>query len=228
SGLFVEATGGTLFLDEIGEIPMLVQPKLLRALEERRVRPVGSDKEAEVDVRLVAATNRDLEAAVEDGSFREDLFFRVNVIHIHVPPLRARGGDVLLLAQSFLERYAARFGKEVVGLSPSAAERLMAYNWPGNVRELRNCIERAVALGRGADIQVEDLPERVRTHSRAQLVVGSDDPSELAELAEIERRYILHVMEVVGGNKSLAAKTLGLDRKTLYRKLERYARSATS
>jgi two-component system response regulator HydG len=127
-----------------------------------------------------------------------------------------------------LERYAARFGKDVVGLSSGAAERLMAYNWPGNVRELRNCIERAVALGRGADIQVEDLPERVRTHSRAQLVVGSDDPSELAELAEIERRYILHVMEVVGGNKSLAAKTLGLDRKTLYRKLQRYARSGNA
>ena len=228
SGLFVEATSGTLFLDEIGEIPMLVQPKLLRALEERRVRAVGADKEAEVDVRLVAATNRDLEAGVEDGSFREDLFFRVNVIHIHVPPLRARGGDVLLLAQSFLERYAARFGKEVVGLSPGAAERLMAYDWPGNVRELRNCLERAVALGRGRDIQVEDLPERVRTHSRTQLVVGSDDPSELAELAEIERRYILHVMEVVGGNKSLAAKTLGLDRKTLYRKLERYAKADAS
>jgi DNA-binding NtrC family response regulator len=228
SGLFVEATTGTLFLDEIGEIPMLVQPKLLRALEERRVRAVGADKEVEVDVRLVAATNRDLEAAVEDGSFREDLFFRVNVIHIHVPPLRARGGDVLLLAQSFLERYAARFGKEVVGLSPGAAERLMAYDWPGNVRELRNCLERAVALGRGRDIQVEDLPERVRTHSRTQLVVGSDDPSELAELAEIERRYILHVMEVVGGNKSLAAKTLGLDRKTLYRKLERYAKTDAS
>jgi DNA-binding NtrC family response regulator len=225
AGLFVEATGGTLFLDEIGEIPLQVQPKLLRALEERKVRPVGSDKESEVDVRLVAATNRDLEAAVEDGSFREDLFFRVNVIHIHVPPLRARGGDVLLLAQSFLERYAARFGKEVAGLSSGSAERLMAYNWPGNVRELRNCIERAVALGRGPEIQVEDLPERVRTHSRAQLVVGSDDPSELAELAEIERRYILHVMEVVAGNKSLAAKTLGLDRKTLYRKLQRYTRS---
>ena len=228
AGLFQEATGGTLFLDEIGEIPLQVQPKLLRALEERKVRPVGSDKEFEADVRLVAATNRDLEAAVEDGSFREDLFFRVNVIHIHVPPLRARGGDVLLLAQSFLERYAARFGKDVVGLGSGAAERLMAYNWPGNVRELRNCIERAVALGRGADIQVEDLPERVRTHSRAQLVVGSDDPSELAELAEIERRYILHVMEVVGGNKSLAAKTLGLDRKTLYRKLQRYARSGNA
>ncbi len=228
SGLFVEATGGTLFLDEIGEIPMLVQPKLLRALEERRVRAVGADKEVDVDVRLVAATNRDLETGVEDGSFREDLFFRVNVIHIHVPPLRARGGDVLLLAQSFLERYAARFGKEVVGLSPGAAERLMAYDWPGNVRELRNCLERAVALGRGRDIQIEDLPERVRTHSRTQLVVGSDDPSELAELAEIERRYILHVMEVVGGNKSLAAKTLGLDRKTLYRKLERYAKADAS
>jgi len=226
-GLFVEADGGTLLLDEIGEMQPDTQAKLLRVLEDGCIRPLGADREIQVDVRLVAATNRDLEAAVEDGSFREDLFFRVNVIHIHVPPLRARGGDVLLLAQSFLDRYAARFGKDVVGLSPGAAERLMAYNWPGNVRELRNCIERAVALGRVSDVQVEDLPERVRTHSRAQLVVGSDDPSELAELAEIERRYILHVMEVVGGNKSLAAKTLGLDRKTLYRKLQRYARSGS-
>ncbi len=221
-GLFTQANGGTLFLDEIGEIPLLVQPKLLRALEERKVRPVGSNNEIDIDVRIVAATNRDLEAAVEEQRFREDLYFRINVIHVDLPPLRSRGTDILSLAQHFLGRYALQAGKEVQGISPSAAQRLCDYEWPGNVRELRNCLERAVALTRFTDIAVEDLPERVAKYRRSHVVVASDDPSELVPMEEVERRYILRVVETVGGNKTMASKILGLDRKTLYRKLERY------
>ncbi len=222
-GLFSQANGGTLFLDEIGEIPLLMQPKLLRALEERKVRPVGSNQELDIDVRIVAATNRDLEAAVEEQRFREDLYFRINVIHVALPPLRSRGTDILALAQHFLGRYALQAGKEVQGISPSAAQRLCDYEWPGNVRELRNCMERAVALTRFTDIAVEDLPERVAKYRRSHMVVvSSDDPSELVPMEEVERRYILRVVEAVGGNKTTASKILGLDRKTLYRKLERY------
>jgi len=221
-GLFSQANGGTLFLDEIGEIPLLVQPKLLRALEERKVRPVGSNHELDIDVRIVAATNRDLEAAVEEQRFREDLYFRINVIHVDLPPLRSRGTDILALAQHFLGRYALQAGKEVQGISPSAAQRLCDYEWPGNVRELRNCMERAVALTRYTDVAVEDLPERVAKYRRSHVVVASDDPSELVPMEEVERRYILRVVETVGGNKTMASKILGLDRKTLYRKLERY------
>jgi two-component system response regulator HydG len=221
-GLFAQASGGTLFLDELGEIPLLVQPKLLRALEERRVRPVGSNAEQEIDVRIVAATNRDLEEAVEENRFREDLFFRVNVIHVQLPPLRARGTDVLTLAQHFLRRYSLQANKAVQGISSPAAQRLCDYNWPGNVRELRNCMERAVALTRFSELAVEDLPERIVKHRRSHVVVAAEDPSELVPLEEVERRYILRVVEAVGGNKTMAAKALGLDRKTLYRKLERF------
>jgi DNA-binding NtrC family response regulator len=221
-GLFSQANGGTLFLDEIGEIPLLVQPKLLRALEERKVRPVGANVEVDIDVRIVAATNRDLEAAVEEQRFREDLYFRINVIHVDLPPLRSRGTDVLTLAQHFLGRYALRAGKDVRGISPTAAQRLCDYEWPGNVRELRNCMERAVALTRYTDVAVEDLPERVVKYRRSHVVVASDDPSELVPMEEVERRYILRVVETVSGNKTMASKILGLDRKTLYRKLERY------
>ncbi|MCX4246664.1 sigma-54 dependent transcriptional regulator [Paraliomyxa miuraensis] len=221
-GLFAQANGGTLFLDEVGEIPLLMQPKLLRALEERRVRPVGSNAEVPIDVRIVAATNRDLEAAVEEQRFREDLYFRINVIHVALPPLRSRGTDVLALAQHFLNRFALQAGKDVQGISPAAAQRLCDYEWPGNVRELRNCMERAVALTRYTDLAVEDLPERVVKYRRSHVVVASDDPSELVPMEEVERRYILRVVEAVGGNKTVAAKILGFDRKTLYRKLERY------
>ena len=170
----------------------------------------------------MAASNRDLEAAVEEQRFREDLYFRVNVIHVELPPLRARGSDVLLLAQHFVDHHAAQAGKRVTGLSPAAAERLVAYDWPGNVRELQNCIERAMALARFDQIAADDLPEKIRTYRRSHVLVASDDPSELVPLEEVERRYILRVMEAVGGNKTLAAQVLGLDRKTLYRKLERY------
>jgi two-component system response regulator HydG len=221
-GLFLEATGGTLFLDEIGEMPLPMQAKLLRALEESSVRPVGSDKEVGFDVRLLSATNRDLEAAVEDSRFREDLFFRINVIPIEVPPLRARGTDVLLLAQHFVNTLSERSGKKVAGIAENAAERLLAYSWPGNVRELRNVIERAVALTHYEKIAVEDLSEKIRNYRASQVFVGGDDPTELVSLEDLERRYILHVLHTVGDNKSVAARILGLDRKTLYRKLKQY------
>lgn len=222
TGLLVQASGGTLFLDEIGDMSLGMQVKLLRALQERKVRPVGGEAEVPFDARIVAATNRDLESAVEEGRFRSDLFYRINVIHIELPPLRARAGDALLLAQPFLERAAAQAGKPVVGLSSAAAEKLLAYSWPGNVRELQNCVERAVALTRYERLAVDDLPEKVRDYRSSHLVVAGDDPSELPPLDEVERRYILRVLDAAGGNKTLAARTLGLDRKTLYRKLERY------
>lgn len=221
-GLMTKAEGGTLFLDEIGELPLTMQPKILRALEERVVRPVGSDKEIPIDIRVVAATNRDLEEQIDQGEFREDLYYRVNVITVDLPPLRSRGRDTLALAQHFLDHFAARSERDVTGFTPQAAERLMAYSWPGNVRELRNCMERSVALARGREVTVEDLPSRVRDFQASHVVVAGLDPTELVPMDEVERRYILHVMDAVNGNKSSAAKILGLDRKTLYRKLERY------
>ena len=222
AGLFVQANRGTLLLDEIGDLPVPLQPKLLRALQERTVRPVGGEEEVPFDVRLVATTNRDLESAVEEGRFREDLYFRINVIHVEMPPLRARGTDVLLLAQHFLTRLAEKAHKPVTGLSPEAAERLLAYSWPGNVRELQNCIERAVALTQYEQIAVDDLPEKIRAYRRSHVLVASDDPTELVSLEEVERRYILRVMEAVGGSKTIAAQVLGIGRKTLYRKLQQY------
>jgi DNA-binding NtrC family response regulator len=227
-GLFVDASGGTLFLDEIGEIPLTMQAKLLRALETRSVRPVGGSSEVAFDVNLVAATNRDLEAAVADGRFRDDLFYRLDVVHVHLPPLRSRGGDVLLLAQGFVARSAARMGKNVTGMSAAVAQALTAYVWPGNVRELVNCIERAVALARFEQLAVDDLPDRVRNYRSAHVVVAGDDPSELVPLEEVERRYILRVLDAAGGNKSIAARILGLDRKTLYRRLESYSDSGSA
>ena len=219
-GLFLQADGGTLFLDELGEFPLSLQPKLLRALEERTVRPVGSDKEVPFDVRLIAATNRDLETAVEEKRFREDLYFRVNVIQIKLPPLRSRGTDVLLLAQHYLEDFASRNGKKILGLSDATAQKLLDYEWPGNVRELRNAIERAVALARYDRIAVDDLPDKIRNYRGTQLELGGDNPSELFKMEEVERRYIQHVLKVTHGNRTLTAQILGFDRKTLYRKLK--------
>jgi DNA-binding NtrC family response regulator len=221
-GLFLEATGGTLFLDEIGEMPIAIQPKLLRALQERTVRPVGSNQEVAIDVRIVAATNRDLEQEVESRRFREDLFYRINVVQIELPPLRARGNDILILAQTFVKRFAAATGVQVSGISRAAAEKLLAYHWPGNVRGLQNCMERAVALARHEEITVDDLPEKIRNHQKKFVVVATDDPSELLPMDEVERRYILRVLEAVKGNKKMAAQVLGFDRATLYRKLARY------
>jgi len=218
-GLFVEAHGGTLFLDELSELPLALQPKLLRALQERKVRPIGSSQEVDVDVRVVCATNRDLGEAIRARTFREDLYYRVNVLQVEVPPLSARGNDILLLAQHFIERAAARCARGVVGMTPEAAERLLAHGWPGNVRELQNYIERAVVLARYDMIAPDDLPEHLRTQTRdAALVVGTDAAT-FVPLEEVERRYILQVLTALGGNKSVAAQVLGVDRRTLYRKL---------
>ena len=220
-GLFVQAEGGTLFLDEIGDLPHTLQPKLLRVLQERTVRPVGGRSWLPINVRLIAATNRDLELAIEEGRFREDLYYRINVVHIDLPPLRSRGGDVLPLAQHFLRLFASRADKSIVGIAPAAAEKLVAYTWPGNVRELQNCIERSVALARYDPIGVDDLPEKIRSYQSSHVLVAGDDPSELVRMEELERRYIVRVMEAVSGNKTAAARILGLDRKRLYRILDR-------
>jgi two-component system response regulator HydG len=227
-GLFVEATGGTLFLDEIGEMPTAIQPKLLRALQDRKVRPIGGNTEVPFDVRILTATNVDLETAVAERRFREDLFYRVNVVQIELPPLRARGNDVLLLAQHFLTDFAQKAGKAIQGFSGAVAERLLAYAWPGNVRELQNCIERAVAVAQFNQLTVEDLPDRIRSYRAADLLIAADAPDELPTLAEVERRYVLWVMQTVGGSKTNAARVLGLDRTTLWRKLERYGSAPKS
>jgi DNA-binding NtrC family response regulator len=221
-GLFVEARRGTVFLDEIGDMPLGLQPKLLRVLQERTVRPLGGSSEVPIDVRILSATNRDLESAIEEKRFREDLFFRINVVQIPLPPLRARAGDILSLAQHFIGQLAARADKSVTGISSPAAQRLLAYPWPGNVRELQNCMERAIALTRFDQIVVDDLPEKVQNHRSSHLILGGDDPSELVPMDEVERRYILRVLDAVAGNKTAAARVLGFERKTLYRKLSRF------
>jgi two-component system response regulator HydG len=220
-GLLSQADGGTLFLDEIADLPLAVQPKLLRVLQERRVRPIGSDAEVSFDVRLVAATNRDLDAMVQNREFREDLFYRINVIHLALPPLRVRAGDILLLAQHFVDHFSRMFDKPLRGLSPEAAARMLRYAWPGNVRELRNAIERAVAMAPGPFLAVEDLPERIRDYRGVPPASGRDPIVDLP-LEEIERRHILRVLEAHDGNKLAASASLGIDRKTLYRKLLRY------
>ena len=226
SGLFVQASGGTLFLDEIGEMPIEVQPKLLRALQERRVRPIGENTEVAFDSRIVCASNRDLETEVFEKRFREDLFYRINVVKIDLPPLRERGGDVLALSAHFLTKYSQRSGKPGLALSVPVAERLTAYDWPGNVRELENCMERAVALARFDQVTLDDLPEKIRAYRTDRFVVSADDPTDIVTMDELERRYLLRVLKLVGGNKSRAAQMLGLDRRTLYRKLERYEQQA--
>jgi two-component system response regulator HydG len=222
-GLFQQANGGSLFLDEIGELPIDVQPKLLRALQERKVRPVGDNREIAYDARIVAATNRDLENEVREKRFREDLYYRINVVKLEVPPLRARGSDTLHLAHYFLKQVAERSGKPTLELSERAAERLMAYEWPGNVRELENCIEHAVALARFDQVTVEDLPEKLRGYLAGSFVATANDPTEIVTMEELEKRYLLRVFKLVGNNKSRAAEVLGIDRRTMYRKLERYA-----
>jgi len=220
-GLFVEASGGTLFLDEIGELPLSLQPKLLRVLEERKVRPLGGGQEIDCDVRIVAASHRDLAEAVREGSFRGDLYYRLNVIQLELPPLRARGNDILLLARDFIAEFAGRVGKSVTGLAEPAAARLLSYSWPGNVRELRNVIERALALTHHDRITVEDLPEHLqKPGGEIPFAGGTVDPLSLLPLAEMERRYIDQVLDQLGGNRTLAARVLGVDRKTLYRRLK--------
>lgn len=226
-GLFQRANQGTLFLDEIGEMPPEMQVKLLRVLQERKVRAVGSTQEKEVDVRVVAATHRDLETEIEEGRFREDLYYRLNVVQLALPPLRARGNDILLLANEFIQESARRLGREVQGLSAEAAELLLAFDWPGNVRQLQNCIERAVTLARFDTLTPEDLPEKIRGYTSAGTASGIQlDPEHVQPLEVIERRYIEQVLQFCDNNKSQAARLLGVDRRTLYRKLDSYADSS--
>jgi two-component system response regulator HydG len=219
-GLFVQAGAGTIFLDEIGEMPIEMQVKLLRVLQERRVRPVGGDDELPIRARLVTATNRDLEHEIEDKRFREDLYYRIAVVPIAVPPLRARSSDILLLAQYFLKRIATHIKKPVEGISEAAARKLLDYDWPGNVRELENCMERAVALCRLDEITIDDLPATLNEHTTSTMVIASASPLELITIEEMTRRYVRQVMTASGGNKTHAARILGIDRRSLYRRLE--------
>ena len=225
AGLFETADGGTLFLDEIGELPLTVQPKLLRVLQEGTIRRVGDSREKRVDVRVIAATNRDLEKAVANNEFREDLYWRVNVIHLHAPPLRERQFDVPLLVEHFLTKIAAKQASAPLSIAPDALALLTVYGWQGNVRELENTIERAVALARGAILTVEDLPQKIRESSSQTSAILENAKAKRLTLDELEREYILEILRESGGNKSRAAETLGLDRKTLYRKLDDYRAS---
>jgi two-component system response regulator HydG len=217
-GLFERARGGTILLDEVAELELTLQPKLLRALQEKAIRPVGSDAEIDIDVRVVTATNVDLRRAVEQGRFRADLLYRLDVIQIVVPPLRERGRDVLLLAEHFLRQCAKSMSREVAGITAPCAARLMAYSWPGNVRELANVIERAVALTRTTHLMAEDLPAHVKEGTPGAAEGTPLASEELLPLEEVERRYIRRVMAAAKGNKTLAAQILGVDRRTLYRK----------
>jgi two-component system response regulator HydG len=227
-GLLQAAHGGTVFFDEIGDMPLGLQAKLLRAFQERKVRPVGSDQEVPIDIRVMSATHEDLEKAMAEGRFREDLLYRLNVIRLDVPPLSKRGNDVLLIARHYLRRFADENGKAILGFAPGAIQKLVAYNWPGNVRELSNCIERAVALSTREVLLEEDLPEKIRRYTPTvdAVLPRRGPPSALIPLAEVERRYILQVLDIVGGNKARASRILGLDRKTLYRKLHAYREAA--
>src|SRR6266851_4718322 len=219
-GLFEAADGGVLLLDEIGDLPLALQPKLLRALENGEVRRVGATEARNLDVRVIAATNRDLDAEVQGGRFREDLFYRLNVLHLHTPPLRERAADIPLLAEHFLQGDAAPSPRSR-RISPDAMALLTTYPWPGNVRELRNAIQRAAVVATSDEVRPEDLPSRIREASRAAPLVR-DSTDRALPLRDVERLYILEVLRQAGGNKSRAAELLGLDRKTLYRKLEEY------
>ncbi len=219
-GLFLQANGGTLFLDEIGEMPIEMQPKLLRALEQKTVRPVGGKSEQPFDVHLITATNRDLEAAIEQKTFREDLYYRINVLELAVPPLRSRGTDVLLIANYFLQQFAESMDKNVVRFDDEVLHQFLQYDWPGNVRELRNIVQRSIVLTQQATISSDVLPVKISSYQSKQLVIDESDNQPLDSLEVIERRYIRYVLQRTGGNKTEAAKVLGLDRKTLYRRLK--------
>jgi two-component system response regulator HydG len=216
-GLLEAANGGTLFLDEIGDMPVDLQAKLLRALQEREVKPVGSTERRHIDVRIIAATNRDLDSAIKAGSFRQDLYFRLNVVQVKLPPLRERKSDIPLLVFSFLEKFSAsqQTSREI---SEEAMRQLIAYDWPGNVRELENAIERSVALGSGPVLHVADLPTNLQ-HPTTERV---PEKNELLPLEELERRAILRTLREMAGDKLAAARILGIGKTTLYRKLKQY------
>ncbi len=224
-GIFAEAEGGTLFLDEISEMPASLQAKLLRMLQDGKIRPVGSNRERQIQVRILAATNRDIEKLVQVGDFREDLFYRLETFSLHIPPLRERGTDIELLTGIFLVQYAAAANKRIEGISPRASDILARYPFPGNVRELRNAMERAVAFCNEREIRIAHLPIRIRQdldngRDKSNLHGILIDNDSLPSLEEIEQRYIQHVLETVSGNKRLAASILGIGRRTLYRRIE--------
>jgi DNA-binding NtrC family response regulator len=221
-GLMEAAGNGTLFLDEIGDLPVDLQAKLLRALQEREVKPVGSTDRVSIEMRVIAATNRELETAVRQGQFRQDLFFRLNVVQIKLPPLRERKGDIPLLVSSFLEKFN-NDGHPAFKVAEEAMARLIAYDWPGNVRELENAIERAIALGSGPLLHVGDLPTNLQ-HGTSERVPQND---ELLPLEELERRAILRALKESGGDKLAAARLLGIGKTTLYRKLKQYDAQAS-
>jgi DNA-binding NtrC family response regulator len=216
------ANGGTVFLDEIGDLPFDLQAKLLRALQEREVRPVGSTDRVRIDVRVVAATHRDLESAIRTGGFRQDLYFRLNVVQLKLPALRERKSDIPLLVNSFLEKFGDPH-KPPRLISEDAMRRLMAYDWPGNVRELENAVERGVALGSGPILHLGDLPTNLQQVSSEAV----PDPDEVVALEELERRAIVKALRETGGDKLAAARLLGIGKTTLYRKLKTY-KSATA
>src|SRR5580700_1841417 len=220
-GLFQAANGGTIFLDEIGELPLEMQAKLLRVLQEKEVRPVGSNEKVNVDVRVIAATNRDLEAAYREGTFRKDLYFRLNVVTVHLPALRDRRSDIPMLVHHFLDRYAPESHLQV---TTAAMNSLLNYEWPGNIRELENCIARAITLGDRRVIDVSDLPPSIRSEQAASAGGILQDAASLSTtaLAEMEKMTILRVFEQANGDKAMAGRMLGISRATLYRKLKRY------
>ncbi len=222
-GLFEAASGGTLFLDEVGELPQPLQVKLLRALQEGRVRRVGGTEEVEVDVRVISATNRDLEQAISAKTFREDLYYRLAVIPIHLPTLAARREEIPELARHLLERHSARLGIAIEGIEPEAMEVLLGYPWPGNVRELENVLERALVLTDGPRIGAEDLPESVRVPAPSQTVPGDDDDlSVKRRSSELEKYLIQKALERTGGNKTEAAELLDLSPRALRYKVQDY------
>jgi transcriptional regulator with PAS, ATPase and Fis domain len=228
-GLFQSANGGTIFLDEIGELPLEMQAKLLRVLQEKEVRPVGGTSRAKVDVRVIAATNRDLEAEYKAGTFRKDLYFRLNVVTLHLPSLRERKSDIPSLVHFFLDKFAPG---RILHVSTDAMKVLLEYDWPGNIRELENCVERAVALGVDDVLDVNDLPpavfasesgfESARPMEIQPEIQSSHSALSESDLEALERATILRVFQQVNGDKALAGKMLGISRATLYRKLKRY------
>ena len=224
-GRFELADGGTLFLDEIGEMPPSMQVKLLRALQQREFERVGGTQTIKVDVRVVAATNRDLAAEVKEGRFREDLYYRLNVVSVTLPPLRRRKGDIPALVSLFVEKYAKSYGKELKGLAPGTMNALLAHDWPGNVRELENAIERAVVLAKGAELTADDLPPSLRgprptTRDASSLIPG-------ATMEQIEREAILRTLELVGGSTTKAAEMLGLSVRKIQYRLKEFAEEAS-
>ncbi len=221
-GLLAIAEGGTVFLDEVGELPVDLQAKLLRAIQEREIRPVGSTRRIAINVRILAATNRDLEQAVAQGTFRRDLYFRLNVLSLRIPPLRERRQDIPLLAAHFLERLSRASGQER-SVSDEAMKALLAYDWPGNVRELENCLERACAFTTGPMIQVADLPSSIHSAPGTIPIGVEGTTTKILPMAELEKQTILNTITQLNGDKLLAARLLGIGKTTLYRKLKEYS-----